>query len=601
MPLCFKLAALVRQTNFMLRPLWEREAPRRLRGGWKQRLAAGEGTGEGSRPSALVVGLLLDWADGNRSAWKLQRDVSNAYEDGLRHPMVRKFASVRAGRHAQEGLRSLFSDLGVDALQTRLDGVRSVTRLLLPSTLIKLLHRDHPRAFQRRLGADSVKLRSFWETFLRRPRTKLWASRHPYLNGKAPGDLVASVPFTLHEDSGPCSKGASCNAISWSGLLGEGAEKLTQYLICSFLKVTGDSSNRVDEPAWERILRDCEEMATGIVGGQEMARDGRKLWRFILITCKADEDTKCNDWGMPHFNSPAALCAECTCDDSEGAMSWTNLSRHAAWRPTQDPTPVAWKARMRTPHHPLVRSPFCCDPFFFYFDAMHNNDCKGVSNLAMGSTLAVLLSSWRVGRTRPERLATLNAAMREWYSQRPGSHRLPKIRMSNLVDSSGWADLNGPMIKAANSRAAVPMIRDLSYIYLPGDNDRNQCIHKLLDNLTEYYELIYSEPLFMSEAAVARLEEVLIELGEAWMDLREMARERGLQLWKISSKVHKIMHTGVWSRALNVRFVQCYSEESQMGSTTSVWHESMRGQYAGGIQSMVLLKRTLALLLRLEV
>ena len=105
----------------------------------------------------------------------------------------------------------------------------------------------------------------------------------------------------------------------------------------------------------------------------------------------------------------------------------------------------------------------------------------------------------------------------------------------------------------------------------------------------------------MSEAAVARLEEVLIELGEAWMDLREMARERGLQLWKISSKVHKIMHTGVWSRALNVRFVQCYSEESQMGSTTSVWHESMRGQYAGGIQSMVLLKRTLALLLRLEV
>ena len=113
----------------MLRPLWERERPRRrLRGGWKQRLAAGEGTGEDSRPSALVVGLLLDWADGNRSAWKLQRDVSNAYEDGLMHPMVRKFASVRAGRHAQEGLRSLFSDLGVDALQTRLDVSQSVTR-----------------------------------------------------------------------------------------------------------------------------------------------------------------------------------------------------------------------------------------------------------------------------------------------------------------------------------------------------------------------------------------------------------------------------------------------------------------------------------------
>ena len=92
-------------------------------------------------------------------------------------------------------------------------------------------------------------------------------------------------------------------------------------------------------------------MATGMVGDEEMARDGRKLCRFILITCKADEDTKCNDWGMPHSNSPAGLCAECTCDDSAGAMSWTNLSKHAAWRPSQNPMHVAWKTRMRTPDH----------------------------------------------------------------------------------------------------------------------------------------------------------------------------------------------------------------------------------------------------------
>ena len=85
----------------MLRPLWERQTTR-TRGGWRQRLEAGEGTDDDSPPSALVVGLLLDWADGNRSAWKLQRDVSNAYQDGLRHPMVQKIASVRAGRHAQE-------------------------------------------------------------------------------------------------------------------------------------------------------------------------------------------------------------------------------------------------------------------------------------------------------------------------------------------------------------------------------------------------------------------------------------------------------------------------------------------------------------------
>ena len=67
-------------------------------GGWRQARALTMI----APPSALVVGLLLDWADDNRSAWKLQRDVSNAYQDGLRHPMVQKIASVNAGRHAQE-------------------------------------------------------------------------------------------------------------------------------------------------------------------------------------------------------------------------------------------------------------------------------------------------------------------------------------------------------------------------------------------------------------------------------------------------------------------------------------------------------------------
>ena len=107
--------------------------------------------------------------------------------------------------------------------------------MLLPSSLIKVVHAEYPREFVRRFGADSERLRSFWTDFLRRPRTRLWASRHPCLAGKAAADLVTSVPITLHEDSGPCGKNSSGAIISWSCLLSEGPEKLTQFIICSWL------------------------------------------------------------------------------------------------------------------------------------------------------------------------------------------------------------------------------------------------------------------------------------------------------------------------------------------------------------------------------
>ena len=66
-------------------------------------------------------------------------------------------------------------------------------------------------------------------------------------------------------------------------------EKLTQFIICSWLK-RGGAASRSDIPAYQRLLQDCDEIAGGMVGGQELARDGRKLWKFILITCKGDEE-----------------------------------------------------------------------------------------------------------------------------------------------------------------------------------------------------------------------------------------------------------------------------------------------------------------------
>ena len=89
----------------MLRRLWAREEGR-YRGGWKQRLAQGEGAGEDNEPSHLCSGLLLEWADGLMSACRLQAHVERAEHDGLRHPMVQRLAALPKGRRAQQGLRN---------------------------------------------------------------------------------------------------------------------------------------------------------------------------------------------------------------------------------------------------------------------------------------------------------------------------------------------------------------------------------------------------------------------------------------------------------------------------------------------------------------
>ena len=114
----------------MLRRLWAREEGR-YRGGWKQRLAQGEGAGEDNEPSQLCSGLLLDWADGLMSACRLQAHVERAEHDGLRHPMVRRLAALPKGMRAQQGLRKLFMDLGLVGLQTTVENPDAVTKRAL--------------------------------------------------------------------------------------------------------------------------------------------------------------------------------------------------------------------------------------------------------------------------------------------------------------------------------------------------------------------------------------------------------------------------------------------------------------------------------------
>lgn len=233
------------------------------------------------------------------------------------------------------------------------------TRMVLPSTLIRAVNDYHPGEFERRLGANPQQLRQFWTAFLENELCSHWARQHPHLRNKSVGDLICTVPLTVHSDAGPCTKAKSCNCISWSGLLSQGEEKQCKFLAYSYLK----NDNSGDGPSWRRLLEDMDELASGMVGGEYVAKRGRRIYKFVLLVCKSDEEVKANEFGLPHFNSPSGPCGDCAADDD--TRPWTDLSEHASWRPTENMPFNVWFDRLRTPQHPLVNSHYNCVPWLF--------------------------------------------------------------------------------------------------------------------------------------------------------------------------------------------------------------------------------------------
>ena len=56
------------------------------------------------------------------------------------------------------------------------------------------------------------------------------------------------------------------------------------------------------------------------------------------------------------------------------------------------------------------------------------------------------------------------------------------------------------------------------------------------------------------------------------------------------------MHASV----INPRYIQCYADEGQMGMTSKVWRGSMSGRYEASAQRVVLTKRVVGVMVRLD-
>ena len=191
--------------------------------------------------------------------------------------------------------------------------------------------------------------------------------------------------------------------------------------------------------------------------------------------------------------------------------------------------------------------------------------------------------------------------MLEWYSHRPGTHRLPPLRVANIKGDAGWKELVGKVVKAANTRAAAPMFRDFVTEHFVDTAGIEVDIVRIAVALDEFYKLLYGAPMFMEPDDIDQLRMLCSEIGLLMMKLRETCRRQSKLCWRLTPKIHKLAaHVHLYAQVFNPRYIQNYQEESLIGTTCRVWQRAMRGRYRAFAQKNVLLRRFLGLLLRLE-
>ena len=314
-----------------------------------------------------------------------------------------------------------------------------------------------------------------------------------------------------------------------------------------------------------------DQLAEGTIDGTPILQDGRKVWKFVLMFCKSDEEVRANEFGLCHWGS-AEPCSDCMCNRGDD-RPWTDLSRTAGWRASEDMPVVAWKERIRRPYHPLVESKYCVDKWFFHIDLMHLADCKGTSATVFGSVVDMITWMKDHGPNRQERLNRVNEFMEHWYSDNPGHHRLPQLKLGNLRSDDGWSELHGAAVKAANTRAAAPLFRDMAVHFFTRDLDEHRKVIAMCDEVSKCYDILYGSPMFMPKAKIDELRVTVWAIGEHWLSLRELARTGNHLSWKVSPKAHKFQHLPMYCSVLNVRYTQCYAEESLIGTTARIWHK----------------------------
>ena len=201
----------------------------------------------------------------------------------------------------------------------------------------------------------------------------------------------------------------------------------------------------------------------------------------------------------------------------------------------------------------------------------------------------------------PQRLQTINERRLAFYSRNTVLNRMPKIRINNLTNGDGFADLCGPAIKAANSRSLVPFVAELVMEFMDSGSVYHKAIQKMFKSAKSILDLLYRASMFLSFQEKLDLKSDIMRLGKYFQLAQTLASADAEPLWHLTPKVHQTMHIPKQASLINPVVVQCYKDESFVGVVTNIWHAQAAGGYLKTVQWTVLFKYLLGLSLLLDI
>ena len=518
---------------------------------------------------------LTAWAWGGQSAAEVARQAQAFVADGHRDPVIEQVARA-AGRDVVNAERALRSILPLDQGPSTADITEGDVGLIIPpAVLFRWVRDNHPTHFQIHFGADPRGVQSWWEQLAATPDGRDFWSKHPFLRGRSPQELRYHIPLVMHDDAGPVSKYNSAYVRSFHSILGVGKELESRFLVCTYMKQAG-----CEDRSWPSIMRNFEDLAGDAGAGR---------WGGVLLFFSSDLEYACNELGLRHFNG-VKLCCYCNADTADTPHN--DFGSEARWRGTVFGN-GQFMRHLRAPRHPAAAHPWF-NMYTYRLDLLHILDHHGVSNTIFGNVLWAHIrgpSPVLPGTTQGERIGFLNEDIKAYYDLNAVANRLPPLRVSNIRPGD-FPELSGSVVKAANTRSLAPYVLDLQRRATTTDpTDANKHMLKVVESVSEAYNILYSAGYFLTAAEAAALDRHLTRMGLHFQRLAFLSAGAGELAWQMRPKLHySVAHLSGQAKLINPRFVQTYGSEGLVGKVCNIYKSSQYGPYHAGLQKKVLAK-----------
>ena len=217
---------------------------------------------------------------------------------------------------------------------------------------------------------------------------------------------------------------------------------------------------------------------------------------------------------------------------------------------------------------------------------------SAVWTIARNSNAAQFASHFPNCADREARLAALTAHMRAHNRERKITHRIASLNMRRLFgddSASGWPCLQGPGIKAANTRASVSWLLVLVALFDDGTPmAKNRYL--VVKSMDDSYKTIYSVGVVLTRKQFLRQYFFSLRALRAYNWLALDACYSGVLAWHTIPKLHYFAELCRRAELLNPRFTQTYAGESFVGRVMPICKRALNGPHANTFQRTVITK-----------